>query len=369
MLGALRRAHIPYTATRAGKWRGQMQLTHDPENKMLGILGMGGIGTAMAKRAVPFGMSIQYHNRHEVSKERNTVGAKYVGLEELLRTSDVISVHLPLNDSTRGMIGQKELAMMKDGVVIVNTARGPIIDETALVEALENGKVWGAGLDVYEREPIVHEGLLRNDHCVLMPHVGTASFETQRKMEELVIGNLRAAITQGKLLTPVAESQALMTTTNGVAAGIVQRTTFPTAAATNDMEKKRGTETETFAEKFHSAAALSPSHTVDQGITDPPKAAATATKPNGVVTTTDGLWEPSKAQLKNQSTVATNWLELSPPLLPKEKDPPLLGTDEVGSEHQIQDKYDVQHVLRDGLGPSDFAMTGSGAVTTAGIKN
>ena len=214
ILGALRHIHIPYTAIRAGQWRGRMQLTHDPENKVLGILGMGGIGTAVAKRAVPFGMSIQYHNRHEVGKEKNTIGAKYVGFEQLLRTSDVISLHLPLNKDTRGMIGRKEFAMMKDGVVIVNTARGPIVDETALVEELESGKVWGAGLDVYEREPVVHEGLLRNEHCVLMPHVGTASYETQRKMEELVITNLRSAIAEGRLVTPVAESKVLMT--NGV---------------------------------------------------------------------------------------------------------------------------------------------------------
>ncbi|KAL9102490.1 MAG: hypothetical protein Q9163_002355 [Psora crenata] len=207
LLGALRRSHIPSTALRAGKWRGGMQLTHDPENKLLGILGMGGIGLAVAKRAVPFGMKIQYHNRRQVSKEKNTVGAKYVGLEELLRTSDIISVHLPLNASTRGMISAPEFDMMKPGVVLVNTARGPIVHEASLVEALESGKVWGAGLDVYEKEPVVHEGLLRNENCVLMPHVGTATMETQRKMELLVMDNLRMAVTEGILKTPVAESR------------------------------------------------------------------------------------------------------------------------------------------------------------------
>lgn len=207
LLGALRRTHIPATALRAGKWRGAMQLTHDPENKILGILGMGGIGTAVAKRAVPFGMKIQYHNRNRVCEEKNVVGARYVGFEELLKTSDVISVHLPLNEGTRGMIGRREFEMMKDGVVLVNTARGSIVDEEALVEALESCKVWGAGLDVYEKEPLVHEGLLRNKNCVLMPHVGTATFETQRKMEVLVIENLRSALINGKLLTPVMETR------------------------------------------------------------------------------------------------------------------------------------------------------------------
>jgi len=208
LLGALRRAHVPTTALRAGKWRGAMQLTHDPENKILGILGMGGIGTAVAKRAIPFGMRIQYHNRNQVSKERNTVGAQYVGFEELLRTSDIVSVHLPLNRETRGMIGRHQFSMMKDGVVLVNTARGPIVDEEALVEALESGKVWGAGLDVFEKEPLVHEGLMKSQHSVLMPHVGTATLETQRKMELLVIDNIRAAVTGGKLCTPVAETKA-----------------------------------------------------------------------------------------------------------------------------------------------------------------
>ena len=183
-----------------------MRLTHDPEGKLLGILGMGGIGTSFAQRAVPFGMRIQYHNRKPVSKDRNTVAAQYVGFEELIRTSDIISIHLPLNQSTHGMIGAREIARMKPGVVIINTARGPIVDESALVDALESGHVFAAGLDVYEKEPLVHEGLLKNEHCVLMPHVGTATVETQRKMEVLVIDNLRMAIQEQRLKTPVSES-------------------------------------------------------------------------------------------------------------------------------------------------------------------
>ena len=220
LLGALRRSHIPGSALRAGKWRGHMQLAHDPENKMLGILGMGGIGSATAKRAMGFGMTIQYHNRRQLPPEKNPFNAKYVGFEELLRTSDVISVHLPLNDGTRGMIGRREFGLMKPGVTFVNTARGPIVDEQALVEALESDHVWGAGLDVFDQEPIVHEGLLRNDHCVLMPHVGTATFNTQLKMEVLVIENLKAAITEGRQVTPVIETRNMLTSTgnNGVLA-------------------------------------------------------------------------------------------------------------------------------------------------------
>ena len=215
ILGALRRIHIPYTALRAGKWRGKMGLTHEPEGKVLGILGMGGIGTAVARRAQPFGLRLQYYNRSCVPKEQNPIGAKYVSFEELLRTSDIISVHLPLNAGTRGLISYGEFAMMKDGVVLVNTARGPIVNEDALHEALESGKVWGAGLDVHEHEPKIHPGLIENENCVLLPHVGTATVETQRKMEILVLENVRNALEKGCLLTPVMETRKMLIGTNG----------------------------------------------------------------------------------------------------------------------------------------------------------
>lgn len=162
-----------------------MDLGHDPEGKTLGILGMGGIGGALARRAAPFDMKIQYHNRRRVAPEKNPTGAEYVSLEHLLATSDVISVHLPLSDRTRHFIGREEISMMKDGVVIINTARGPIIDEEALVEALESGKVFGAGLDVFEREPEVHEGLIRHNNTVLLPHTGTATYETMVSLQSL----------------------------------------------------------------------------------------------------------------------------------------------------------------------------------------
>ena len=214
IIGALRRIHVPATALRAGKWRGRMGLTHEPEGKTLGILGMGGIGTAVARRAIPFGMRIQYHNRNRVPAGQNTAGAKYVSFEELLKTSDIISVHLPLNASTRGLISREQFARMKDGVVLINTARGPIVNEDALVEALESGKVWGAGLDVHEHEPKIHPGLIGNENCVLLPHVGTGTLETQRKMEVLVCENIKMALERGHLKTPVWETKK-MASTNG----------------------------------------------------------------------------------------------------------------------------------------------------------
>ena len=160
-----------------------MGLGHDPEGKILGILGMGGIGGALARRAVPFDMKIQYHNRRPIAPEFNPTQAAYVSFKELLSTSDVISIHLPLSDATRHLIGYAEFATMKKGVVIINTARGSIIDERALVDALETGQVFAAGLDVYEDEPNIHEGLIRSDKTVLLPHVGTATFETMVSLE------------------------------------------------------------------------------------------------------------------------------------------------------------------------------------------
>lgn len=152
---------------------------------------MGGIGTATAVRAKAFEMDIVYHNRHPVPDDKNPANARYIeNIDEFWATCDVISVHLPLSENTRHFIGKEQFAKMKDSVVIVNTARGPVIDEDALVEALESGKVGGAGLDVFEKEPEVHRRLLENRKVVLLPHIGTATWETQYKMEALVIENV-----------------------------------------------------------------------------------------------------------------------------------------------------------------------------------
>lgn len=163
---------------RIGNWRGNFQLGHDPKNKVLGILGMGGIGSAVAKRAKAFGMKIQYHNRRQLPANEEE-GAKYVSFEELLKTSDVLSLNLSLNASTKHIISKPQFDMMKDGVIVINTARGPLIDEAALVDALKSRKVWTAGLDVFEEEPKIHPGLLEDENVVLLPHIGTATFETQ----------------------------------------------------------------------------------------------------------------------------------------------------------------------------------------------
>ncbi|KAJ5871552.1 uncharacterized protein N7529_003905 [Penicillium soppii] len=196
ILGALRNFNTGMNALREGKWRGQPAppLGHDPQGKVLGILGMGGIGRNLKKKAEAFGMKIIYHNRHKLSEEMSA-GAQYVSFDELLSTSDVVSLNLPLNVSdfhfpsmhgvcsddrkknTHHIISKAEFAKMKHGVVVVNTARGAVMDEAALVEALGSGKVFSAGLDVFEEEPKIHPGLLSNQNVILVPHMGTWTSE------------------------------------------------------------------------------------------------------------------------------------------------------------------------------------------------
>ncbi|KAF9887774.1 hypothetical protein FE257_009580 [Aspergillus nanangensis] len=210
IIGALRNFNTSMQALREGKWRGQPApiLGHDPEGKVLGILGMGGIGRNLKRKAEAFGMRVIYHNRRALSKELAD-DAEYVGFEELLARSDVLSLNLPLNKNTRHIIGKAEFEKMKDGVVVVNTARGAVMDEDALVNALDSGKVYSAGLDVFEEEPKVHPGLVRNPNVMLVPHMGTWTVETQTAMEEWAIGNVRSALETGKLKSPVPEQADL----------------------------------------------------------------------------------------------------------------------------------------------------------------
>ncbi|KAJ5779508.1 hypothetical protein N7457_007228 [Penicillium paradoxum] len=210
ILGALRKLNAGMNALREGKWRGQPAppLGHDPQGKVLGILGMGGIGRNLKKKAEAFGMKVIYHNRRKLSDEISA-GAQYVSFDELLSSSDVVSLNLPLNRNTRHIIGKAEFAKMKDGVVVVNTARGAVMDEAALVDALDSGKVFSAGLDVFEKEPEIHPGLLSNQNVILVPHMGTWTIETLLAMEEWAIENIRLALEVGKLKSPVPEQADL----------------------------------------------------------------------------------------------------------------------------------------------------------------
>lgn len=187
MLGALRNFNAPMASLRRSEFRGTTAppLGRDPEAKVLGVLGMGGIGRNMARKArAAFGMTTIYHNRRQLDAA-DADGAEYVSLEDLLRRSDVLSLNLPLNANTRHMISTPQLALMKPTAVVVNTARGAVIDEAALVHALDNGIIAGAGLDVFEDEPKIHPGLLNNDRVMLVPHMGTYTFETLVRMISL----------------------------------------------------------------------------------------------------------------------------------------------------------------------------------------
>jgi len=183
-------------------------LGHDPQGKVLGILGMGGIGRNLMKKAAAFGMTTQYHNRSKLSEELSG-GAKHVSFDKLLATSDVLSLNLPLNQHTHHIISTKEFEKMKDGIVIVNTARGAVMDEAALVRALDSGRVWSCGLDVFEEEPRIHPGLVANPHVMLLPHMGTWTIETQAKMEVWCIENVRSAVEKGVLKSPVPEQKGM----------------------------------------------------------------------------------------------------------------------------------------------------------------
>ncbi|KAK3943245.1 Glyoxylate reductase 1 [Diplogelasinospora grovesii] len=212
MLGALRNLAVSMSALRAGQWRGKPlpALGHDPQGKILGILGLGGIGRNMAKKALAFGMKIRYYNRSRLDADtEKEIDAEYVDFETLLAESDVLSLNLPLNPKTRHIISRDEFARMKKGITIVNTARGAVMDEAALVEALESGQVNSVGLDVYEEEPKIHPGLLENPRVLLVPHMGTWTVETQTKMEEWTISNVRMAIESGSLRSIVPEQREM----------------------------------------------------------------------------------------------------------------------------------------------------------------
>ncbi|HEY5594416.1 MAG TPA: D-glycerate dehydrogenase, partial [Nitrospiria bacterium] len=181
---------------RAGRWTGwspTQLLGTDLSGKTLGIIGMGRIGQAVAQRAPGFGLRLIYHNRRRLpTRLEKKLAASYRPLSRLLATADIISLHLPLTPETRHLIDRRVLDRMKSTALLINTARGPIVDEKALVEALKNGKIAGVGLDVFEEEPRVQKGLLRRPNVVLLPHLGSATVETRTRMGFMVIENIQA---------------------------------------------------------------------------------------------------------------------------------------------------------------------------------
>ncbi|KAI5478154.1 putative 2-hydroxyacid dehydrogenase UNK4.10 [Pseudohyphozyma bogoriensis] len=214
IIGALRQFSFAEKNARAGNFKKGTTPAHDPENKVLGIVGMGGIGRALAKRAHGFDIKVQYHNRKEVDPALLSSfpagSIKYVStLDELLATSDIVSLNLPLNAHTQGFFGKKQFDTMKKGSVLINTARGGVVDEPALLEALESGQLFSAGLDVFPDEPNINPALRNNDKITILPHMGTETVESRFDMESTVLKNVESGLKTGKLINQVPEQAHL----------------------------------------------------------------------------------------------------------------------------------------------------------------
>lgn len=191
LLGASRRAYEGERMIREGKWTGwtpTQLLGTGLQGKRLGILGMGRIGEAVAQRAKAFGMEVHYHNRRRLAH----AATYHETAESLLKVSDFLSLHFPLTPQTRGFLNAERLAMMPKGAVVVNTARGGVVDDEALLAALKSGQIAAAGLDVFDGEPNLHAGYRDLPNTFLLPHLGTATVETRNAMGFCAIDNLVA---------------------------------------------------------------------------------------------------------------------------------------------------------------------------------
>jgi glyoxylate reductase len=176
-------------------WAPLLFLGQDVSGKTLGIIGLGRIGHAVAKRAAGFGMKLIYYSRTRLQPAReHELQVSFAPLETLLREADFVSLHVPLTPQTRHLIGGRQFQLMKPSAYLINTGRGPLVDEAALVDALRQGRIRGAGLDVYEREPELAPGLAELENVVLLPHVGSSTIETRTKMAQMAAENLLAGL-------------------------------------------------------------------------------------------------------------------------------------------------------------------------------
>ena len=182
-------------------WALDMLLGSAIQGRQLGVVGFGRIGRAVARRAGGFGMSVAYSDVEEHA--RPDPPAVFMALEDLLSTSHVVTLHTPLNEGTRHLLDEARLRLMPPGAFLVNTARGPLVEEAALVRVLQEGRLGGAGLDVYEHEPAVHPGLFEREDVVLLPHIGSATVETRAAMAELAARNILAVLKGEEPPTPV----------------------------------------------------------------------------------------------------------------------------------------------------------------------
>ncbi len=174
------------------------------QGQTLGLIGMGSIGQELARMVQPLGMTVLYHQRHRLAPGREAaLEARFVTLEELLAGSDIVSLHCPLTPETKHLLNAERLKAMKKGAVLINTARGPVVDEAALAQALRHGPLGGAGLDVYEREPVLEPALLDLPNVVLAPHLGSATIQAREAMAALVAENIQAVLAGQTPITPV----------------------------------------------------------------------------------------------------------------------------------------------------------------------
>ena len=202
ILGVMRRIVEGDRLVRRGQWKGfalDFMLGSDLRGKQLGIVGFGRIGQAVAARAPAFGMRVAYTGR----APKPDVEGEFMPLDRLLSTSDVVSLHCPLTSETKHLINQTTLARMKRSAYLISAARGPVVDEAALVWALENRLIAGAALDVYEKEPEIHKGLLAFENVVLSPHLGSSAIETRTTMIQLAVQNIIAVLAGQPPLTPI----------------------------------------------------------------------------------------------------------------------------------------------------------------------
>lgn len=198
LLATARRVVEANEFLRSGDWKTwspNLLLGQEVSESVIGIVGMGKIGQAVARRAAGFSMKVLFHNRSPKPEVEKELGAKQVSLDELLKESDFISLHCPLNDETRGLIGEEELKMMKKTSVLINSSRGPVVDQKALFRACSENWIWGAGLDVFDEEPVpLDEPLLTLKNVTTLPHLGSATVKAREGMARKAAENLLAAL-------------------------------------------------------------------------------------------------------------------------------------------------------------------------------
>ncbi|EGD89042.1 hypothetical protein H112_03962 [Trichophyton rubrum D6] len=209
LLAVFRNTTNAEQSARAGTWRNNLNPTHDPSGCTLGIVGLGTIGKYLAKKAAAFNLKVIYHNRTQLSADiESEYGVTYyASLHEMLAASDAVSICCPLTERTKGLIGPKEFAVMKDGAYLVNTARGPIVDEKSLIEALESGKIARAGLDVFNEEPDFNPYFKTSDKVIIQPHLAGLTDAAVRRAGRESFENVRALFRAGRPISPVVDIQ------------------------------------------------------------------------------------------------------------------------------------------------------------------